>query len=157
MYQLTPGMSRRQAQNRAYMGLVIGKVHDRYGSDPRLVWLIPDPGVWQGTKVSVLAELGRLQTSTSEADFWEAIEWLLDNRPSVKRAVAVLRAMRTGEALEASADELERVILDAIDRYQETRRPASSGEILEAIGRVQYLYRFEEAGSQSQPYSTYRE
>jgi hypothetical protein len=140
MYQLVPNVGRRQAQNRLYMSMVTAGIHDRYEGDPRLSYLVPDPESWSGVKVSVLAELGRLRPLMADGDFWETVEWLLETRPNVKRAVTALRAMRTGDTPEGTTDGLEDAIVAAIVRYLETHRTASVFDVIAALDIVRWRY-----------------
>ena len=48
-------------------------------------------------KKSVLIELGRIQYALGEEEALNAAKWFCENKPSVKSAVATLRAWRTGK------------------------------------------------------------
>src|SRR5215217_372512 len=85
-YPQGPGapLTRRGRQDRAYASIARQLIKDRNpeGSE----WLIG------GTrpKLSLLAELGRVATTHGEEAFWEAVTFLLREKPKVKDGIRVI-------------------------------------------------------------------
>ena len=123
--------TRRGQQDRIYGALVISDIMERYGSDPRRGWLVNE----ETARWSVLAELGRLREQRGDDAFWEAVAWVLENRPRVKEAVAVLRRYRTGKSAPGSDIGLYRALVETIDAYR-SRHPETGWDQVESAIRM---------------------
>jgi hypothetical protein len=108
--------TRRGQQDHIYGGLVISDIMRRYPEDERRNWLVNE----ETAKWSILSELGRLRDQRGEEAFWEAVEWVLENRPKVKEAVAVLRRYRTGRSPQGNADGVYEALRKTTNDYLKT-------------------------------------
>lgn len=113
--------SRKGQQERLIAALIISDIMERYPDDPRREWLVNE----ETARWSVLTELGRLREQRGDEAFWEAVEWVLENRPRVKDAVATLRGYRTGKSPPSGEAGLHREMVKFVNAYL-VRHPGTS-------------------------------
>lgn len=95
---------------------------------------------WRSIKVTVLAELGRMICHYSNGEE-VAVKWSVQilnmkPKPSVKRAMQMIRAARLGKCSDGSTDALATKILASIDSYLDSHPNTTKEQVNEALNLV---------------------
>ncbi len=96
-------------------------------------WLLPsedEPYKW---KPGIVAELGRTMMAYGDAVAIEAARQICAIKPSVKRAIALIRKARTGKGAAVSVDGIEKAIVNAMELYRSTHPGTTPDQLLEAL------------------------